>query len=323
MTAKAGNLLAARRILREAADAGSRFPSVHWNLACAIPPEEMKGRLDALATGLDCAPSVRILRAAVFLGLTLEDDRSAGWLGRLTFLEALLLDYYHRYDQMAWLQKDEALEQLSHYIERGEPSYPAENDRVTFREMLNLITTLLERKQPAAAEFWFRSREATNRRRNEYWQAFSEFYEKIKRRSDAAQAFSEELACRLRFIARTDSKASQNREDAIINTHRRLNHWLTQCMTPSLSRIGFEIYARAKAFALSTPLISSPPLRASGPTTNLDRTLKTGWSALAVQRKARCTVSRILWRSMLTWRVFRKRLSNVAGETLPIFCEDC
>jgi hypothetical protein len=247
--AKQGDLLLARGYLRNLSRAGFPYPSAHWNLACCIPCEQhgdMEDQLNALATGLDCAPHPRILHGAVYLALLLQDDRRLRqWLPCLTLIEALLLWYYLEFESMNNEARDHALLRIALCIRQGEPKVPDPTaPRLSRTEINSFLNSLLERHQEKAFEFWLRCRESVAHSRFDYWELKADFLERIGRRAEAAQAFKEELRCRFSLLR----SGRTVRFYFLPTTRRRVKFWLQQCMTPELRDVGYDIYNMVTQF---------------------------------------------------------------------------
>lgn len=255
---KGGELLEARRYLRDLIDRDFPYAAAYWNLACCYPLEQAEQQLQILALGLDRLPHPRLLGGAVALGLQLgrEDAQFVGWLETLTLTEALLLAYYFRYDDLkrrpeAW---EPALERLSEYAKAEPQALPDPLGRVDVQRVRPLLDDLVgARHHVTAAEFWLRARAPVGERRFDYWQLWVQLYDRTGREADAAQAFKEELRLRLAALRRGSTAGGSptaNRPEAV---RRAAEEWLRRCADKEeLREIGRGIY-RMLAQASGSP----------------------------------------------------------------------
>ncbi len=246
--AKGGELLQARKYLRDLVDRDFPYAAAYWNLACCYPLEHPEQQVAALALGLERQPHPRLLHGAVALGLRLgrEDTQFVGWLEMLTLTESLLLAYYYRYDDLkrrpeAW---ESALDRLSEYAKAEPSALPDPLGRVEVQRVRPLLDDLVGRRQhAAAAEFWLRARQPVGERRFDYWQLWAQLYDRTGREVEAAHAFKEELRLRLAALRRGDTAGGSpgtNRPEVV---RRAAEEWLRRCANKEeLRDIGRAIY---------------------------------------------------------------------------------
>jgi hypothetical protein len=250
--ARQGEPVLARGHLIDLPQTRFHYPSAYWNLACCIPSEQNDQRLAVLAQGLEYAPHWDLLRGLVYLALLLEDrDQLCKWLPCLTFTEARLLSYYHRYAEMDNAARDRAVVQLGRYRAHGEPEVPDPTDhRLPIDQMNRFIEALMELHQEPTIDFWLRCREWVGRNRYDYWQVRTDFLLRSQRpRLEAAKAMREELECRLEAL-----DTGRNTTPGFINyTRSRIEEALRLCMTPELRNVGHDIYNMVDTFDKKYP----------------------------------------------------------------------
>jgi hypothetical protein len=249
--ARLGVNMPARLPLQELCQDGfSRFSS-YWNLACCILSEEMDQQLEVLAEGLTYAPDPRLLNGAIYVALYLNDPRLIDWLPCVTLTEALLLFYKldHERDTLSSAARQTHVLRLARYALEGEPIMPDIADaRVPDGEVQAYLNALLERKQPAAFDFWLKCRERRFKKRYKHWEIKADYLERTDRKAEAAKAFEEELHQRLHFFGVVQGKNKPLAHAIIKEAAPRLDRWLSACMTPDLKSIGFRLYNVARQF---------------------------------------------------------------------------
>jgi hypothetical protein len=76
--AKQGLQMSAQLPLEDICQDGYKFASAYWNLACCMLAQDMDQQLEVVTRGLKTAPHPRLLNAAVYLALFLNDPRLRG-----------------------------------------------------------------------------------------------------------------------------------------------------------------------------------------------------------------------------------------------------
>jgi hypothetical protein len=227
------------------------FASAYWNLACCMLAQDMDQQLEVISRGLQAAPHPRLLNAAVYLSLFLNDDRRRNWLPLLTLTEAVLLHYRLEVEQaeLTSQQKRDHILRLAHYALSGEPTMPHPyQEHIPDAEVQRCMNSLLDRNQPAAFEFWLRCREVTAGNQYRHWEVKTEFLERSNRKIDAAKTFQRELTARFKYFAVLASRNDRKRFEILQVTAKRLDRWLSLCMAPDLKQIGFYLYAAGQQF---------------------------------------------------------------------------
>jgi hypothetical protein len=95
------------------------------------------------------------------------------WLPCLTLTEAVLLYYKKDVEQndLSSQQKRDHILRLGHYAVKGEPVMPnPEQDHLPDADIQRYLTSLLDKKQPMAFEFWLSCREVTSSNLFQFWE---------------------------------------------------------------------------------------------------------------------------------------------------------
>ena len=314
-------------------------PSAYWNLACCQLSEDMEQRLETFVAGLKHAPHPRLLDGAVYLGLFLNDARTVDWLPCLTYTEALLLYYKLEYEgaELSNQEKQAHVLRLGRYSVEGELVMPEPmNDRLPEAQIQRYMTGLLERKQPAAFEFWLRCRELISTNRYQHWEVKADFLEKTGRRAEAAKAFEEEFRARLRYfgILARNAKDRRRASELLQYTRRRLDTWLGFCW-PELKNVGFNLFNMAKNFEkqYDTSIVSNrlrkiydtepPPLPPTPPTPtptpeNLSQILTTVGAECQSRLRDLSELSSVRWHLDTLLDALRRGSSDGSTEALGL-----
>lgn len=259
----------AKPLLRSLCDGNYRFASAYWNLACI--EAEREDQLRALVLGLQRAPHLNMLEAAVYLSVVLnrrDDEEVCGWLSLMPFLEALMLQYQHEAarleeDEKGRRQRDDLLKRISAYIDHGDPVVPdPTNARIAQEAIIDLRDSLKQRDHLEVIGFWLRCHRPyethfkDNRARTEYYKLRTDIWSDLGQPGEAAATFQEELEGHLSFLqyllqrgngsAPSGHAAPPIPGSLLQEIRSRLERQLRSCMAPDLEPVGKKLYRRVQ-----------------------------------------------------------------------------
>jgi hypothetical protein len=249
-----GESVQARAHLDELTGTDVPFASAYWNHACCIANTEPVSQLTVLLRGLDRAPHLACVRGVVSLALVLErKDSLRAWLPCLVETEALLLAYLLEFEELAPEDREPPVRRLARYVLNGaEPHVPDPTDRALRSAAVHdFMRHIFDLRLERVFEFWLRCREQDPavRYRFDFWESKAEFLASTQRPAAAAEAFREEMRCRLNLLRNGRFLGPH----VVQVTRQRLEHWLNQCMTPDLGGTGHDIYAMVEQFEQQNP----------------------------------------------------------------------
>lgn len=259
--ARLGKFIQAKPLLRGLCDSNYRFSSAYWNRACI--ETEREDQLAALVLGLERAPHLSMLEAAVYLSVILdrrEDEQVCRWLSLVPFLEALVLQYRHESARLEENEKgrrkrDDLLKRISAYLDHGDPEIPdPTNAKLAPEAIIDLYQSLKQRDHAEMIGFWFRCHRPfethfkDNRARTEYYKLCTDIWSDLGQPGEAAATFQEEIESHLSFL---DYLLRKNGPERVPNMllqgiRSRLERQLRSCMSPDLEPVGRKLYRRVQ-----------------------------------------------------------------------------
>ncbi len=253
--AKMDRFIQAKPLLRGLCDSNYRFPSSYWNLACI--ETERQDQLVALMLGLDRAPHMNMLEAAVYLSAILDqrvDAQVCNWLSLLPFIEALMLQYHHEAstlddDEKGRRRRDDLLKRISSYIQYGDPEVPdSTTSKLPVEAIRDLNDGLKQRDHLEVIGFWFRChrpyemRFKDGRTQTEYYKLRTDIFNDLGQPDEAAASFQDELDSHLDFLEFLLGRNAYISGGLIQEIRSRLERQLRNCMAPNLEPIGRKLY---------------------------------------------------------------------------------
>jgi NYN domain-containing protein len=255
--ARLDKFIQAKPLLRGLCDTNYRFPSAYWNLACI--ETERQDQLTALLLGLERAPHLNMLEAAVYLGAILDqrtDEQVCNWLSLTPFLEALMLQYHHESsrlddDEKGRRKRDDLLKRIASYIQYGDPEVPDPTDIKTPVEAISdLNDSLKQRDHLEVIGFWFRchgpyeGRFRDGRARTEYYKLRTDIFNDLGQPDEAAASFQDEMDSHLDFLDFLIGRNGPSRlpSSLLQEIRLRLERELRICMAPNLESVGRKLY---------------------------------------------------------------------------------
>jgi hypothetical protein len=255
--ARVDRFIQAKPLLRGLCDSNYRFSSAYWNLACI--ETERQDQLAALVLGLERAPHLNMLEAAVYISVILDqrtDDQVCYWLSLLPFIEALMLQYHHesvrlQEDDKGRRMRDDLLKRISSYIQHGDPEVPdPTNAKIPLEAISDLRDSLKQRDHLEVIGFWFQCHRPyqahfkDNRAKTQYYVLRTDIFNDLGQRGEAAATFQEEIECHLIYLSfMLRNQGPRSVPGGLLNDIRsRLERQLRICMAPDLEPIGRRLY---------------------------------------------------------------------------------
>ncbi len=265
--ARMGKFIQAKPLLRGLCDSNYRFSSAYWNRACI--ETEREDQLGALVLGLERAPHLGMLEAAVYVSVVLDrrdDEQVCRWLSLVPFLEALVLQYHHEAarleeDEKGRRKRDDLLKRISAYLDYGDPEIPdPTNAKMAPEAVIDLYQSLKQRDHSEMIGFWFKCHRPfethfkDNRARTEYYKLCSDIWSDLGQPGEAAATFQEEIESHFIFLAYLLRNTPPERISGVLlqGIRSRLERQLRSCMAPDLEPVGRKLYRRVQEWENQT-----------------------------------------------------------------------